>query len=321
MRGLEIGPLAAPVVRKSDGPVLYVDHADAAALRRKYASDEGMQGRLDQIVDVDFVLTPGQSLTDAVRSGAPYDYVIASHLIEHIPDLVSWLAEIAGLLAPDGVLSLVIPDKRYSFDINRAPTDISQVVDAYLRRLTRPSYQQIYDFFSRAINGSVDRDAVWAGTAEYSGVVRTDCEDPDVTAFQYSQDALASDEFVDIHCHVFTPGSFLDIYEKLVRLGLVDFEVSRIFGTERNTLEFHVSLRKVAVDEGRTVARQAQLASLAVARRALQAHEEITRTPASESAKVQMSVSELEMRLIAAKRAALGTVRQGLARARRRLAR
>ena len=31
--GLEIGPLANPMVRKSDGTVLYVDYVDAPALR------------------------------------------------------------------------------------------------------------------------------------------------------------------------------------------------------------------------------------------------------------------------------------------------
>ena len=37
-------------------------------------------------------------------------------MIEHTPDLIAFLADCDAVLKDTGVLSLVIPDKRYSFD-------------------------------------------------------------------------------------------------------------------------------------------------------------------------------------------------------------
>jgi hypothetical protein len=311
MFGLEIGPLASPVVAKEAGRVLYVDHADAGELRDKYRRDPHMSTRLDSIVGVDRVIKPGHSLTETLRGDVPFDYIIASHVIEHIPDVVGWLDELAGLLKPGGVLSLVIPDKRYTFDINRAPTDISALVDAHLLAATRPSPAQMYDFFSRAINGVVDRTAVWAGTADYSGVVRSDYEDPDVAAYDFCQQMLATNDFVDVHCHVFTPASFLDILEKLVTLGLLRFEVSQLFPTEHDTLEFYVCLRRLpdGLDAGDE--KERQRASISRVRRIIVDDEDQRRVgrggppPRTQ----EMVVSDLERRMILAKRSLLARVR------------
>ena len=184
MRGLEIGPLAAPRVRKDEGDIFYVDHTDAEGLRSKYATNSVLKDSLDQIVEIDRVIGDGLGIREAVADRAPFDYVIASHLIEHIPDPVTWLSDIASVLRPRGILSLVIPDKRFTFDINRRTTEIGDLVDAYLRRLRIPSFRQAYDFISKEITQMVDPAAVWAGTADFTGVVRSDVPDPDVAALQ-----------------------------------------------------------------------------------------------------------------------------------------
>lgn len=325
-RGLEIGALASPVVTKAEAQIFYVDHADREDLQAKYANDEHMKTRLDDIVEVDFVLQPGQRLSEAVGAKAPYDYVIASHLIEHIPDMVGWLADVSSLLSTGGVLSLVIPDKRYTFDINRSVTEIRDIVDAHLRQLDRPSYGQAYDFFAKALNGVVDRAQVWAGTTDYSQMLRQDCEDPYVTAYEWCRDVLSSDQFVDVHCHVFTPASFLDILDKLARIELIDFEVSSIFPTEYDTLEFHVSLRKLDPGLDPSARRDHQLGSIAAALSVVAADEEAHRrrreaaavpAPAAPAGRVELEVSTLERRLVLAKRAVLGQVRRASARFRR----
>lgn len=314
-RGLEIGALASPVVTKAQGEVYYVDHADREALQAKYANDEHMKTRLDEIVEVDFVLQPGQALSDAVASKAPYDYIIASHLIEHIPDIVGWLADVSSLLTAGGVLSLVIPDKRYSFDINRSVTEISDVVDAHLRHLDRPSYGPAYDFFAKALNGVVDRAQVWAGTTDYSQMLRQDCEDPYVTAYQWCRDVLASDHFVDVHCHVFTPSSLLDILDKLARMQLMGFEVSSLFPTEFDTLEFHVSLRKLDPALSPDEKKAGQLRSILAAQQAVAADEEAHRRrrcpppPELPPGVSDLQVTRLERRLVMTKRSVVSRLR------------
>lgn len=310
MRGLEIGPLASPVVRKDEGEVLYIDHTDAQGLRAKYARDPGMQDRLADIVDVDYVMQPGQSLSEVVNPAPPFDYVIASHLIEHIPDIVGWIQDVASVLRQGGFLYLVIPDKRFCFDINRSITEVADVIDAHLRRLTRPSYGQVYDAFSKAI--SVDCTAVWEGTVDYSTVKRSDCEDSDVSAFEYCRSVLDSDQFVDIHCHVFTPRSFLQIADALVRLRLIDFEISSFLPTERDTFEFAVSLRRLSLEHTFTKQHR-QLASVEKFLEILDENEGLHSQRAPTTGQTMpMRVSSRERRILLAKRACMAALRSSL---------
>ncbi len=248
MRGLEIGPLANPRVRKAEGPVSYLDHATTDQLRAKYEQNETLRPQIDDLVDVDFVQHAGQALADVVGSRAPFDYVIASHVIEHIPDLIGWLEEVAAVLRPGGIFSLVVPDKRFCFDVNRTPTETSLLVDAYLRGLRHPSYQQIFDNFSRTVtvDGMVDTVGLWDGTVDYAGVVRSDVANPSLAAFGVCLEHRDHpDHPIDIHCHVFTPASFLRLVAELTDLGLIGYEVAAFTPTPRNALEFFVSLRKV----------------------------------------------------------------------------
>ncbi|MGH9126111.1 MAG: class I SAM-dependent methyltransferase [Acidimicrobiales bacterium] len=341
-RGLEIGPLTNPRVRKTDGPVMYLDHASTDELRAKYATNTQLAPTINDLVDVDLVQKPSQTLTDAVAGHAPFDYVIAAHVVEHIPDVIGWLQELEGVLHVGGVLSLVIPDKRFTFDVNRAPTDAADLVDCFLRGLHRPSFRQIFDFFSRTttIDGMVDTPGLWAGTANYNGVVRDDVSDAMVHAFAICQQQLTSPSLVDIHCSVLTPASFLDLYEALVRLRLTSFEVAAFFPTARNSLEFFVSLRKVDGDDvhGRQMDSLAQAAAAlatapaptvvaaptTAAARAGPAAAQSTTVSApgaaaarpNNSGAISMEVSRDEQRLLLAKRRLFTTVRNWVHRRR-----
>jgi SAM-dependent methyltransferase len=300
MRGLEIGPLAAPRVLKSQAHVFYVDHTDTDGLRHKYSFDPDMKDRLSEIIDVDYVVGDGQRIYDVVANDAPFDFVMASHLIEHIPDPITWFGDIAKVLRSGGILSLVIPDKRYSFDINRRTTEISEIVDAYLRKLRQPSYRQVYDFISKEMIGRTDAVKIWAGTTEYSEAVRSDGLDPDVAGFQVCKSIEDTDHFVDVHCSVFTPESFVEVYEKLVRLGLIDFEIAHFVPTEVNNLEFFVSLRLLDPALDRESRMDRQLTSIATL-----TYPDDVGTPVpvdAGEASISMVVSEKEQRWIIKKR-------------------
>lgn len=312
MRGLEIGPLASPRVRKSEGPIRYLDHASAAELKQKYETDLGMRERLDEIVDVDYVIGDKQTTSDAVMQDAPFDYVIACHVIEHIPDPIDWMDDIARILRPGGILSLVIPDKRYCFDINRSLTEISDLVDANLRHLRQPSFRQVYDFNSKALLDLVDTQAVWKGDVDYSAASRQGVGDPDHFALEACKRMETSDAFVDVHAHVFTPDSFLGLFEKLAQLGLTKFEVADFTPTPYNTFEFYVSLRLVDASTGSDTLLRKQLASVARARSL--AHTRDPRRMKQQSGLMLVEVSGLEQRLLTAKRWTSARVRGMLQR-------
>lgn len=142
MRGLEIGVLDNPVVAKTDGDVLYVDYADTEHLRNNQFSDAV---RPEDICEVDIVWA-ARPLAECV--GTPVDYVIASHVIEHVPDIIGWLHDLHGALKRGGTISLAVPDKRFTFDILRPLSTPGQMVEAYLKKQVRPSIAQKFDFTS-----------------------------------------------------------------------------------------------------------------------------------------------------------------------------
>jgi hypothetical protein len=312
MRGLEIGPLASPRIHKDEGPVFYVDHADAEGLRQKYAADPDMRHRLGEIVDVDYVIGERQGLHGTVSPDGPFDYVIASHVIEHLPDPVSWLADVAATLRVGGVLSLLIPDKRYCFDCNRRTTDISELVDSHLRRLQQPSIRQAYDFIANGISGEVDTAAIWAGTKNYAGTLRSDVENPDVAALELCRSIALAEGFVDIHCSVFTPASFLELYEKLVHLDLIDFDIAHFAPTEVNSLEFFVSLRRSASLPNRRETRARQLESIPRDRSGAPAGSAPLGGEAESEPTVELS--DMERKLITTKRLVMARLQAALRR-------
>lgn len=240
-RGLEIGALHNPRFDPASDNIYFVDHADTQSLRAKYASDAGLTDHLDALVDVDFVWGASEDrLAEVVKEVAPLDFVYASHVFEHLANPVGWLDELYDVLVDGGIVSLVIPDKRFCFDINRRETEIADVVDGYLSRATRPSYRQIYDFYSKMV--AVDTIAAWAG-ADYSKDVRSDIE-PDLYPMDLCHRS-AEGEYIDSHCGVYTPDSFLTIVEKLAKLGLLRFRVRDFQATPVNSLEFRVVLEKL----------------------------------------------------------------------------
>src|SRR5690242_513443 len=81
--GAEIGALCRPFVTREDGRVLYVDHASTEDLKFKYRIDPDVPQ--EAIVEVDAVWG-GQSLLEAL--GTKVDYIVASHVVEHVPDLI-----------------------------------------------------------------------------------------------------------------------------------------------------------------------------------------------------------------------------------------
>ena len=101
MRGLEIGPLYRPRVSPTHD-VRYVDHYSTEELRAGYAVNAVAAPFLDDIVEVDYVLRDGATIASATKEDAPFDYVVASHVIEHVVDPIGWLRDIERSLLRKG---------------------------------------------------------------------------------------------------------------------------------------------------------------------------------------------------------------------------
>jgi SAM-dependent methyltransferase len=60
-----------------------------------------------------------------------YDFVLSCHSLEHVANPLKALSEWQRVLKPGGMLVLVLPDKRYTFDINRTYTKMDHLVKDY----------------------------------------------------------------------------------------------------------------------------------------------------------------------------------------------
>jgi SAM-dependent methyltransferase len=242
LTGIEIGALDRPLVRPgSGGAVLYVDHADTPALRRKYATDPGVD--LDALVEVDVVwgentLREALQARAATHPDAPVqvDYVIASHVIEHVPDLLGWLGEIHEVLKPSGQLRLAMPDRRFTFDCLREDTRLSDVLAAHLVGVRRPTPQAILDGQLNAVpaantvklwNG--DEDAALAPSFDWNYTVRA------------VRGAVAG-EYHDVHCWAVSPYSLADVFVFLAERGLLRLACDSFEDTAFGDNEFHLRL-------------------------------------------------------------------------------
>jgi SAM-dependent methyltransferase len=260
-RGLEIGPLCNPLVTKaeSNGNVRYVDHATAEQLRAHYRNDPNV--RLDAIVETDIVW--GQRKLPELAGNTQFDYVIASHVIEHVPNMIGWLREIATVLRDGGVLSLAIPDKRYTFDFKRELTVLGTLVEYFLQDRRRPSTRDVFDH--KSLVSSVDVVQAWNGTLNPEQLVLLESFD---AAWEGAQRNETTDEYMDVHVTVVTPQSFLQLLDGINRLGLLDFSIVDFVDTQRNTLEFFVALSRTprSLSSEEKMRRQAQSIAAALAK-------------------------------------------------------
>jgi SAM-dependent methyltransferase len=213
--GLEIGPGHQPLVPKSAGyRVETVDHTDAAQLRKKFSKD-GLD--LSRVEDVDYI-TGGGSIFETIGKPGRYDYIVASHLIEHIPDLLGFLKDCERLLKPEGRLALAVPDKRHCFDVFQGLTTTGQILQAHAERASRPSPAVAFDCI--AYSGCRGGKIAWLAN-----------DDADLSFGHTLTDAKAlfdrartSDDYIDVHVWRFIPASFRLIVSDLNALGEISLQ-------------------------------------------------------------------------------------------------
>jgi hypothetical protein len=230
--GVEIGALDDPLVTRDMGQVLYVDHADTATLRKKYQGDAGV--RADAIVDVDGVWGTN-TLLEAI-GGRKVDYVVASHVIEHVPDLITWLNELESILTPGGQIRFAIPDMRYTFDCLRRETVFSDLLPAYVARARRPMPREVMDFICNA--AEVRSDLLWHKPAAQA-VTRKLYLFADT---EQLGEAVMRGEYHDVHCWTFTPASFARLMNEIGAAGLSNLACRAFTDTPIGGMEFYVSV-------------------------------------------------------------------------------
>ncbi|MCD4655776.1 class I SAM-dependent methyltransferase [bacterium] len=221
-RGLEIGPSHRPMLRKADGYNIEVlDHCTKAELIRKYQNENV---DITLIEEVDHIW-PGGSLADIIAEKNCYDYVIASHVIEHTTDFIGFLKDIETLLKPNAVLSLAVPDKRFCFDCYRPWTGLARVIDAYFYKTQFHSPGTAAEHFLSYVSN--DGKPGWGESSPKKFRLNHTVEE----AKHFMKKSVDAKKYLDFHAWCFTPHSFLYLIECLADLGLINLRVNTMFPT------------------------------------------------------------------------------------------
>jgi predicted SAM-dependent methyltransferase len=147
--GIEIGALHQPLRVPQGARVRYVDRMAVADLRRQYQELAG-----SPLVEAD-IIDNGEQL--ATIGNGTQDFVIANHFIEHCQNPILTLQNLFRVLKAGGVLYLAVPDKRFTFDVDRPCTTIDHVMRDFA---DGPEWSRLQHFeeWSRLVNKRADHE-------------------------------------------------------------------------------------------------------------------------------------------------------------------
>lgn len=238
---LEIGPLDKPIASSGGfDDVYYSDRLSRRDLRDAFGQHPNIDP--DKIVDVHFVDRTG-NLLEAVPAAhhGSFDLIIASHVLEHIPNPLAFILSLVTLLKPDGRIALALPDKRFCFDVFRPLTTTSAWLEASLEDRRKPSRRSLFDASAMAV--AKDLSITWSRPGgriddlTFSGMALHDAY---ATFFLNNDDETENDR--DCHSGVYIPQSFALIIEECHSLGLIPFRIAEL--VTNSNAEFFVHLEK-----------------------------------------------------------------------------
>ncbi len=236
--GIEYGPLHRTIVPKDTFPdVRYVDYASREFLLKKFGDDPSVNQV--EIPEIDIV-TEGKPIGEFVSENS-LNYVIASHVIEHVPDLIGWLEANLAILKPGGRIAAAFPDRRFCFDLARSKTMFSDLVAAYLEKRTKPTFHQISDHFMNTVRSNPTNAWNKVITPENARPVRTP-----QSAIGILRELQKQTNYVDCHCWKFSYSECNEMLEEIKKYFPIKFEIVSFFPTQRYTQEFYFMIEKPA---------------------------------------------------------------------------
>lgn len=230
--GLEVGPSHNPLVSKASGArIETVDHTDQAGLVKKYANDPNVD--VTKIEPVDYV-SDGRPISEVIKKSKFYDYIIASHVIEHTTNPLGFFRDCYLLLKDSGVLVLAVPDRRYCFDFFRPRTSTGDVLQAFYENRSRHTIGAMFDHLAYVAR----RGGHIAWTPQHDAKLEFIHSLDEASAYVAKHDP--DGPYVDCHAWQFTPASFRLIINDLNAAGFLDLREHRFH--ETLAFEFFISL-------------------------------------------------------------------------------
>ncbi|MES2693434.1 MAG: class I SAM-dependent methyltransferase [Verrucomicrobiota bacterium] len=134
------------------------------------------------------------------------DYVLASHVLEHVANPVAALAEWFRVVRPGGIIYLIVPDRRVTWDRTRELTSAEHMLEDYARGVTASDATHIDEF---------------AGTVHESffgpNLSAEEVAERRITFARGLHETVARGEDINIHFHTFEPANLRELLETLSR--------------------------------------------------------------------------------------------------------
>ncbi|AFM02103.1 methyltransferase family protein [Desulfitobacterium dehalogenans ATCC 51507] len=240
-RVLEIGPLNWPLVTKDIYPnSFYCDIRSTQQVKALYSGNDylnitGIHVDIDSIVDIDYVLK--DSYRETFAGEEKFDYIVASHVIEHVEDILSFFQDITSVIKPGGSICIYYPDLRYCFDHFRQSASFRDAYDVYMRGCQETS-RMVLDFYFKSI--AENDPAVFWRAENLEELLPANSAVDAIEAYRKSLAGVRPD---DVHFWPFTDQGFLYFLCDCIRAGLMPFTCVQFSPTQENTQEFFIELR------------------------------------------------------------------------------
>ena len=230
-RILEIGPYNNPALSKSDYPNLkYMDMFTSEQI----SLDQSRYTHTVEIPqEIDIIVSPRS--TPTFTTDLKFDFIFSAHNIEHYPDVITHLNEIAKVAASDKTkYFLAVPDQRYCFDYYRTASTFIDMLDAHDKLTKIPTLESYLNHRLYTTHNNI-----------YGHWIGDHGEDPRATAIdagkiqQLVKDYKQEVDFADIHSWVFTNDSFMYNINMLNDLGIQPWRVDIVSKPQHMTPEFY----------------------------------------------------------------------------------
>jgi SAM-dependent methyltransferase len=214
-KGLELGACDLPTVPPNLGRCSFADVRSADALISMWNLVA------EDVVPVRFLIDPRSRLDDQI--GERFDYVIACHVLEHIPNPIGCIEELSRLLRPGGQIVLAIPDKRSTPDALRPSTTIEHLLGDHFDGCRYPAVEHIMEFAK-----------YWVDEVKTMSTA---------AAYRWAQSNYRSGQ-ADVHCHVWTDEEFFHQIEQLMEGDILNgLRIAARERTPEGYNEFTIALR------------------------------------------------------------------------------
>lgn len=240
-RILEIGPLNGPIISKKEFPnVFYCDIRSTEEIKKLYFSNDylkatGIQINVDDIVDIDFVIK--DSYKSTFSNIERFDYVVLSHVMEHMEDILGFFNDIRYVLKPGGKLGILYPDKRYCFDHFRTSATFADAYEVFVKG-NKENARKVLDFFLNVIPEN-NPERYWNNDCLNKLLEKKDS----TNIFDTYMKALQGEKIDDVHYWVFSDKSFLKFLYDCISMEAIEFSCVDFIPTQQNSQQFLIILQ------------------------------------------------------------------------------